>query len=296
MTTQNVSLFDALTEIHQRPEPFETYTAKNMWDDEHVSKKLLASHLDEESEPASRPHAFISKSADWIIDKFSLADGHRVADLGCGPGLYATRFAATGAAVTGIDFSRRSINYAVGEARKQGLSIDYVLGDYLEYRPNRKFDLITTLYCDLCALSTDQRRRLLEGFRDMLVDGGSILLDVFSLQAFAERQESTGCGFRYMDGFWAPSDYWGFCRTFKYDQEKVVLDKYTIIEPGRSRRIYNWLQYFSFDSLVKEFAECGLRIVERYSDLTGKPYTGGQVLAVIAQSAEFDDLEKESFQ
>jgi hypothetical protein len=56
---------------------------------------------------------------------------------------------------------------------------------------------------------------------------------------------------------------------FKYDEEKVVLDKYTIIEEKRTRIMYNWLQYFSEDSLRKEFEENGFKVEGFYSDVTG---------------------------
>ncbi|MFC2099275.1 class I SAM-dependent methyltransferase [Candidatus Bipolaricaulota bacterium] len=283
MTCQPASLFDSLTEIHRRPEPFETYTAKVLWDDEHISKNMLALHLDEEAELASRPYEFIRRSADWIKERFALAEGRSVVDFGCGPGLYTTRFAAAGADVTGIDFSRRSIAHAESEAERQGLAINYILGDYLEFHPERVFDLITMLYCDLCALSPDQRRRLLSVFRDLLTDHGSVLLDVYTLQAYAGRQESTSHGSRLMDGFWTPGDYWGFKTTFKYDENSVVLDKYTIIEPHQTWCVYNWLQYFSPATLAAEFEQCGLRIVEQYADVAGTAYADGDLLAVVAQ-------------
>jgi SAM-dependent methyltransferase len=281
--TQISSFYETLTEVHRRPAPFETYTAEVLWNDEHISRNMLSFHLDEESEPASRPHAFIQRSAAWIADRFSLSAGRRVADFGCGPGLYATRFAATGAEVTGIDLSRRSIAHAAGEARKRGLDIDFVQGNYLDYRPEGVFDLITLIYCDLCPLSPDQRRRLLTTFHDLLADGGSVLLDVLTLRAFAGREETAGHGHRLMDGFWAPGDYWGFLDTFKYDDEKVVLDKYTVVEPHLTRCIYNWLQYFSAESLADEFERCGLRIVERFADVAGAPHEDGDMMTVVAQ-------------
>jgi SAM-dependent methyltransferase len=283
MNTNSDNIFKTLTHIHAQPEPYETYTAAMLWDDDHISENMLAFHLDPESEPASRPHDFIRRSADWIIDRFALTDGVRVADFGCGPGLYATRFAETGASVTGIDFSRRSIAYAKQQAVEQGQTIDYVVGDYLDYKSDRTFDLITLVYCDLCPLSPAQRIRLLTIFRDHLADGGSILLDVFTMKAFAERQEASMHGFRLMDGFWAPGDYWGFMNTFKYEKAGVVLDKYAIVEPDRTRYVYNWLQYFSVDALSKLFAECGLRIVEQYADVAGSPAADGDVMAVVLQ-------------
>ena len=66
------SLHENLAEIHRRPAPFEVYTAELLWNDEHISKNMLAFHLDEESAPASRPREFIQRSADWIRERFAL--------------------------------------------------------------------------------------------------------------------------------------------------------------------------------------------------------------------------------
>ena len=83
----------------------------------------------------------------------------------------------------------------------------------------------------------------------MLIPGGSVLLDAYSLTAFEERQEASTYEANQLNGFWSSNKYYGFLNTFKYDREKVVLDKYTIIEADRTRTIYNWLQYFSHNAL-----------------------------------------------
>ena len=87
-----------------------------------------------------------------------------------------------------------------------------------------------------------------------------------------------------MGGFWAPGDYWGLRDTFKYEGQKVVLDKYVIVEPERTRTVYNWLQYFTFEKLQAEFEAAGLVIVEKYGDVAGAPpREDGEVMAVVAQ-------------
>ena len=75
-----------------------------------------------------------------------------------------------------------------------------------------------------------------------------------------------------LNGFWSPSKYYGFLNTFKYETEKVVLDKYTVIEADRTRIVYNWLQYFSPEALEREFVECGFTVEELYSDVAGSPF------------------------
>jgi hypothetical protein len=101
---------------------------------------------------------------------------------------------------------------------------------------------------------------------------GSVLLDVYSLATFEQREEAATYEANQLDGFWSPNSYYGFLNTFKYEQEKVVSDRYTIIEPGRTKRIYNWLQYFAPEDLEREFEEAHLSVKAVDSDVAGTPY------------------------
>ncbi len=167
---------------------------------------------------------------------------------------------------------------------KDRLPINYVHGNYLEFETEETFDLILMIMCDFCALSPAQRETMLEKFSSMLKPEGRILLDVYSLAGFAQRQETAGYELNQMNGFWSPGRYYGFFNTFKYEQEKVVLDKYTIVESGRTRTVYNWLQYFSPEALRAEFSSHGMEVTEIYSDVAGKPFDSeSSEFAVVAQ-------------
>lgn len=265
-------MFETLRQIHARPKPYECYTAKAMWDDEHISRQMLAFHLDGGLDLASRNRDFIDRSVQWMATRFAIGPGTRIADFGCGPGLYCKRFAERGASVTGVDFSENSIRHA-RQTTAAHLDVDYVLGDYLEFSTGKRFDLITLIYCDFCPLSPAQRSRLLEKFRALLDDDGWLLFDVCSLSAFAKREETAKCEHRLLDGFWSADDYYGFLNTFKYEAETLMVDKYTIVEPSRTRVFYNWLQYYSLESITAELEENGFRVVEAYSDVAGTPYS-----------------------
>jgi hypothetical protein len=106
-------------------------------------------------------------------------------------------------------------------------------------------------------------------FSRLLNEGGSVVLDVYSLNAFDQREEIATYEYMQLDGFWSPDPYYGFLNTFKYQAEKVVLDKYTIIQAAGMRTVYNWLQYFSPESLEREFAANGLAVREYYADVAG---------------------------
>ena len=114
---------------------------------------------------------------------------------------------------------------------------------------------------------------MLRKFHAFLESGGSVLLDVYALAAFEKREETTKYEVNLLDGFWSPNKYYGFLNTFKYEEEKITLDKYTIVEAAGTRTIYNWLQYFTPQTLEKEFADCGFVVSQIYSDVAGTPYS-----------------------
>jgi len=265
-------MFDELERINDRPDPFQFYTASDLWTDEHTSKQMLRFHLDGAIDVSSRNEAFIKQSVEWIASQFNIGKGFTIADFGCGPGLYTAPLAGRGAKVTGIDFSARSIGYAKEAARREQLDITYITQDYLEFETEDRFDLVLMIMCDFCALSPKQRRELLKKFHMVLKPAGSALLDVYSLSAFEEKNEVATYGANLLNGFWSPNKYYGFLNTFKYHEEKVSVDKYTIIESDRTRQVYNWLQYFASEDLFGEFMEAGFSIKGIYSDVAGAPY------------------------
>ena len=280
-------MFNELKEINLRPKPFQFYTADALWTDEHTSQKMLEYHLDESVDLSSRNKEFVERSVKWIVSHFGIDRHTAIADFGCGPGLYTTPFAEHGADVTGIDFSERSIRYAGETAGSKALEVDYVCGDYLEFETEKRFDLITMIMCDYCALSPIQRKKMLTRFKSLLNADGAVLLDVYSLNAFDQRKEVSIYEHRQLDGFWSKEDYYGFLNTFKYDEEKVILDKYTIIEKARTRTVYNWLQYFSPDFLKNELEDSGLKIDHFFADVAGEAFNPrSAALAVVARKKE----------
>jgi 2-polyprenyl-3-methyl-5-hydroxy-6-metoxy-1,4-benzoquinol methylase len=265
-------MFEELEKINERPGPFQFYTASDLWTDDHTSKQMLTFHLNETIDVSSRNAELINRSVEWIASEFDIDMDTKIADFGCGPGLYATLLSKRGANVTGIDFSKRSIEYAKEVAAREKLKISYVHQNYLEFETEDRFDLVLMIMCDFCALSPTQRNGMLSKFHKLLKPRGSVLLDVYSLSAFEQRQEAATYEENLLNGFWSPNKYYGFLNTFKYDEEKVILDKYTIIELERTRQVYNWLQYFAPEDLEREFIKNGFSIKEFYSNVAGTPY------------------------
>ncbi|MGD9639131.1 MAG: class I SAM-dependent methyltransferase [Alphaproteobacteria bacterium] len=276
-------MFKELEDINNKPKVFEFYTTQDLWNDEYTSKQMMKFHLNQDVDAASRNHSFIDKSVAWIIDEFKISNQSSIADFGCGPGLYTSRLAKTGAAVTGIDFSRNSLQYARDVAQKNNININYVNQNYLDFKTKDKFDLIIMIMCDFCVLSPNQRKQILTKFYNLLKSGGAVLLDVYSLCAFARREEQSIYEINLLNGFWSPNKYYGFLNVFKYEQEKVILDKYTIVEEGKIKNIYNWLQYFDFNGLKREFESYGFEVTAKYGDVAGSSFVeNAEEFAIVA--------------
>ncbi|MEM7343262.1 MAG: class I SAM-dependent methyltransferase [Chloroflexota bacterium] len=281
-----MKLFDDLQQITSKPKPFDYYTTPQLWNDPHISKGMLKAHLDPTRNAASYRTDIISKAVDWMSAHFGISHQTTLCDFGCGPGLYTTQFAKKGAAVTGIDLSERSITYAKELAAREGLVIGYILQNYLQFSPDQTYDLITMISRDFPVLSPKQRSTLLTIFHEALDDKGAILLDVDSIERFEAATEQTRYEVLADGGFWSAEPHYIFESTFKYEGEKVLLEKYTIVEEDRQREIFNWHQCYSLQTLTALFAEHKLHIEEAYSNVAGEPYNDDSpVIAVVARKS-----------
>ena len=155
------NLFTQLIELRQKPAPFTPGEAL-FWNDPHISTQMLKVHLDPEVEAASRKPETIDRSVKWLIETLGLKTGASILDLGCGPGLYASRFARAGLLVTGVDYSRNSIDYASRYASENRLIITYRYQNYLELTDENQYDAAFLIYGDFCPLAPEQRSTLLK--------------------------------------------------------------------------------------------------------------------------------------
>lgn len=262
-------LYELLRQLAERPEPFSVGGPHELWTDPYVQQQLLISHLAPEVAAASRPHQVIERSVAWIAERFDVGAGRHVLDLGCGPGLYANPLAELGGVVHGIDLSEVS----VAEAQRRAITgrASFEVGDYLQTElPAHELALL--IFGDFCALSPHDRRRLLEQVASRISGDGRLVLDLFSEQRYACLREGCVIEYRLMDGFWAPGSYVGVHQTLCYDEVRVALDRYVIVEPDRIRTVHAWLAHLTVEQARAELAQAGFDVLEVYGDLTGAPY------------------------
>src|SRR3954449_4200661 len=77
------------------------------WHEPAFSARMLAEHLSQAHDAASRRAATIDRQVAWIDETIRHGRPAAILDLGCGPGLYSGRLAARGHTCVGIDYSPR---------------------------------------------------------------------------------------------------------------------------------------------------------------------------------------------
>jgi 2-polyprenyl-3-methyl-5-hydroxy-6-metoxy-1,4-benzoquinol methylase len=264
-------MYNKIFEYLKKPELYAASTSK-FWDDEHISKGMLEAHLNPSLDAASRNHDFIHRSIDWIEKAAMAGKQGKILDLGCGPGLYAQGFAEKGYDVTGIDFSKRSIEYAKQKAVEKGLSIEYIYGNYLDMDYQEEFDLITLIYCDFGVLTHSQREILLKKITQALKKGGRLILDVFTPENYEGKEETATWYLNEGSGFWKPETH--LCLESHYIYEdNIRLDQYVIVAEGEKPEVFRiWDHYYTSEMIKNEIKRGGFEEIEVYSDVAGKPY------------------------
>jgi SAM-dependent methyltransferase len=271
MSTFKFSVSDLLT-LQQRPVPF-SRGEPLFWDDPHISAQMLAVHLDPNLDAASRRPATIDRSVEWMLSTMRLPAGAAILDLGCGPGLYASRFARKGFDVTGVDYSRRSIAYAADDARQHGLEITYRYQDYLGLADENLYDAALLIYGDFCPLNPAERATLLANVCRALKLGGHFILDVSTRQHRKKYGNRTNW-YAAETGFWKPGPHLVLENGFDYPDVSIWCDQYIVIEADGKLSVYrNWFQDYVPETISAELEAGGFTVESVWGDLTGQPYT-----------------------
>jgi SAM-dependent methyltransferase len=272
-----------IAQLQHPPAPF-TPGETLFWDDPYISGQLLAAHLDPNNDHASRRPETISRSVDWLSEALNLQSGSTVLDLGCGPGLYAARFAERGIRVTGVDYSHRSIEYATQYAQQHHLAIQYRYQNYLDLTDVELYDAAILIYGDFCPLSPAERAKLLCNVHRALKPGGLFALDV-TTREHRERFGYTKDWYVAENGFWKPGLHLVLEQGFDYPDASIFLDQAIVIETNGQLSVYRmWFQDFTIKSITHELDHGGFTVLSLWGDMCGTQYDHNtEWIGVIAQ-------------
>jgi 2-polyprenyl-3-methyl-5-hydroxy-6-metoxy-1,4-benzoquinol methylase len=275
VTNEEDSIFAKLFALMNKPE-LNTLSMDSLystlWDDEHISKGMLEAHLNPDLDAATRNHAFLDKSVRWIAELAPPQQYAKLLDLGCGPGLYAERFAKAGYSVAGIDFSKRSIEYAKEQTELNGSGIDYYCQDYLTIDYTQQFDVVALIFCDYAVLSITDRLTLLKKVYQSLKPNGKFIFDVFTPKM--RQKEARSWQFCENGGFFSEKCHLLLEAVYQYDDnDKTELRQHIVVTDEDVNCYIVQDHFFTKELLISEIQPIGFNMFEFYGDVAGKEYS-----------------------
>ncbi|MDR6777698.1 MULTISPECIES: class I SAM-dependent methyltransferase [Paenibacillus] len=259
---------EKLLEIAQNPEPFEKGT-QEIWLDSDRADLVLKGHFDDSIPGGSKGSDFILETVEFISKIASVENYRKVIDLGCGPGLYSQKLALKGYDVIGVDFNKTSIDYAINEAEKNGLEINYRIEDITDINIDNEFDLALLIYQIYSVFSPEDRRKILGNIHRGLKPGGLVLLDVLSDVSYEKFPQNLMWGLARKDSPFSDRKHLMLHASMKYP-DQVSLEKIVLIFGDGEIVNYNyWNQHFSIESFEKEVNDAGFTLEKVYADVNG---------------------------
>lgn len=260
-----------LIEYSQKPPVFTPGEAL-FWNDEHISKGMLKAHLNPDIDAASRNHSTIDKTTNFLSTYLKIKKDDKILDLGCGPGLYCTKFINYCNNITGIDYSNRSINYAIEYSTKNSLPIKYVYGDYTNIDYPDIYDYIFLIYYDLGVLCDKSRNVVLQKINNSLKIGGYFIFDV-ATKNYRKDEDLKNNWYVCNEGFWKSSPHLVLEKSFHYPEHCTFSNEYTVIDENGDIKVYRtYDHYYDIDTITTVLNENGFSVEVIWSDLTGTPY------------------------
>lgn len=216
------------------PEPWEE--GDNIpWDEPGFSQRMLAEHLSQAHDMASRRAPKIEEHLRWIHSEVLGERPTRVLDLCCGPGLYTSRLAAFGHECVGIDFSPAAMAYAREQAAANELACRYVRGDVRVTEFEGSFGLVMMVFGQLNVFRPAEAQELLGKARRALKDGGALLLEVHTLPA-VERMGACGASwYSATNGLFSSGPHLVLLEHFWRAETKAATTRFFVVDTASGR-------------------------------------------------------------
>jgi SAM-dependent methyltransferase len=260
----------------------------SIWTDNHISQNMLAAHLDGNHDAASRNTQTIEATVEWICSE--IEPDSPLLDLGCGPGLYAERFAAKNFRVTGIDISKRSIEYARQSACRKGLDICYHVQSYLDDPlpvTDKRYAAAICIYCDFGALIPSEQVRFLAAVRNSLCDSGVLIFDVFGDGLSATKTTGRTWTYHETGGFWSPYRHYLLEETVYFPDAHAWGCRTVVVSENAADKIREYITWdccFSPERITTVLQENGFHTEKIRTRMVPKnEFTGNDVLFVKAE-------------
>jgi SAM-dependent methyltransferase len=200
------------------------------WHDPAFSRRMLAEHLSQEHDAASRRFEIIDQHVRWIHQHVLQGVSTSILDLGCGPGLYTSRLAELGHKCTGIDFSTASIAYARDQAEKSALACRYIEQDIREADYGDGYGLVMSIYGEINVFRPRDAKGVLLKAQGALQPGGLLLLEPHTFEKVYDLGMEPPSWHSAQAGLFSDEPYLLLQENFWDAEVSVAIERYYVID------------------------------------------------------------------
>jgi SAM-dependent methyltransferase len=226
------------------------------WNEPGFSTRMLREHLTQDHDHASRRAEKIDQHVQWIHQEILAGRTSRILDLGCGPGLYASRLAGYGHTCTGIDFSPASIQYA---RRQSPSGSSFIQGDLRTTDFGQDYDLVMLIFGEFNVFRPEHARLILKKAAAALKDGGILLLEPHSDAAIKSMGHEGPSWFSSLGGLFSDHPHLVLLDSHWDETSQAATQRYAIVEAenGTVQCFAASYQAYSNPEYTRCLMECG---------------------------------------
>jgi SAM-dependent methyltransferase len=208
------------------------------WDEPEFSERMLAEHLRQDHDAASRRFEKIDEQVRWIDGSLLSGAPARVLELACGPGLYTSRLARLGHECRGIDFAPAAVRHGSEEADRDGLACSYELADVREVRLDEVFGggfgLVMMISGQFNVFRRSEARGILERAFEVLAPSGQLLLEPQRFSTVKDEGEVGASWYSASEGLFSSRPHLCLTESFWNEEERASTRRFLIVDAETS--------------------------------------------------------------
>ena len=241
------------------------------WDEPAFSERMLAEHLDQGHDLASRRTEKIDQQVRWIHEAVLDERPTRILDLACGPGLYTSPLARLGHECVGLDFAPAAIAHAVEQAHISSLSCEYVQADVRTADFGEGFGLAMMLYGQFNVFRRPEAARILSRAYAALAAGGVLLLEPQAYEHVRRKDAQQTSWYAAEAGLFSDRPHMVLQEWFWDEGDQTSTERFHVIdaETGGVTQCALSSVAYTQSQLAKALAKVGFRDVRFHPSLIG---------------------------
>ena len=253
------------------------------WNEPGFSERMLKEHLTQEHDAASRRFEIIEQHVRWIHQELLGGKPGKLLDLGCGPGLYASRLTRLGNQVTGVDYSPASIAYAKAQADQQRQKINYIQGDIRDVDYGRHYDNAMLIFGETNVFKPVDIRKILRKISVALKAGGKLILEPHTFEAVKNIGLTTPSWYAVDKGLFLPDPHLVLTEYFWDAEQNAATIRHFAVEAATRNviRYVQSMQAYTDEEYRLLLSETGFKDIHFFPSLKGIPDPEQESLIVI---------------